>query len=335
MPGLGIDSFLLLTPFLVFAIIVLLGFVGCDLVFGLQHVPDPVQNLQAVAGNSQVTLTWDSLSGATDYHVVRSPGGGTTTDIDTMSASTTFVDTGLTNGTTYTYYVYAITSDGNSGNSASVSATPDAAISFAQMQASSQGTNPPIAVTLNNTTQGNLLIAAVSYGGPAAASVSVADNLGNNFTLAGNGPWFRQSRIFYLPNIPGGNVTITATGAGGATGPCSMCVSEYNGADLTSAAIYSFSTKASPGAGTAGVEPIQGVAVSLAQSGDVTYVVIFATQPTALAAGAGFVARPSPTTSLLVEDSTNSATAADTVATLNSTGGSFVPWVALAVGIKA
>src|SRR6266567_5423601 len=251
------DSFLILTPFLLFAVIALFTFVGCDRVLGLQHFPDPVSGLQAVAGNSQVTLTWDAFPNATDYHVLRT-SGTTTTDLDTMSSATTYTDTGLTNNTTYSYSVYAKTTGEDSGNSSTVMATPTAAISFVQMQATSQPTNPPISVTLNNTAPGNLLIAAVTYGGPAAGSVTVADNLGNAFTLVGSGIWIRQSRIFFLPNILGGTVTIKATGAGGATGPCSMCVSEYAGADLTSAALYAFSTKFLS-TGTAGVEPIKGV----------------------------------------------------------------------------
>jgi hypothetical protein len=335
MTSLAIDSFLFLTPVLVFAIVALLGFVGCDVVFGLQPLPDPVSGLQAVAGNSQVTLTWDAFNGATDYHVVRSPGGGTSTDIDTMSSANTYVDTGLTNGTTYTYYVYAISSNGTSGNSNSVNATPNAAISFVQMQANSQPTiTPPISVTLPNTAPGNLLIAAVSYAGPAAGSVSVSDNLGNAFTLIGSGPWVRQSRMLYLPNIPGGTVTIAATGAGGATGPCSMCVSEYAGADLTAAAVYAFGTKASPATGTPGVEPIQGLIVPLAQAGDVAYVVVLAATATTLSPGTGFTEHPSATTSVLAEDGLKSIVATDVVATLNG-GTNFVPWVALAVGIKA
>src|SRR6266480_6498952 len=212
------DSFLVLTPFLLLAVIALFAFVGCDRVFGLQHFPDPVSGLQAVAGNSEVTLTWDAFPNATDYHVVRTLGT-TSTELDTMSSATTYTDTGLTNNTTYSYSVYAKTPDGDSGSSSTVMATPTTAISFVQTQAGSQPTNPPISITLNNTDPGNLLIAAVTYGGPAAGSVSVADNLGNTFTLVGSGPWIRQSRIFFLPNIPGGTVTIKATGAGGATGP--------------------------------------------------------------------------------------------------------------------
>src|SRR5262249_7026666 len=120
MTAFGFDSFLLLTPFLLLAVVALLGFVGCDRVFGLTYFQPDVENLQAVPGNSQVTLTWDPYRDgddqpATDYHVVRSSGGGPKTDIDTISTNTTFVDTGLMNGTTYTYYVYGVSSDGNSG----------------------------------------------------------------------------------------------------------------------------------------------------------------------------------------------------------------------------
>lgn len=327
-----IDLFLLLTPLFVLAIVALLGFVGCDIVFGLQPVPDPVTNLTAVAGNSQVTLTWDAFPNATDYHVVRG-SGGTTTDIDTMSAANTFVDTGLTNGTTYSYFVYANTPDGQSGNSNTVSATPNAAISFVQMQPNSQATNPPppISVTLNNTEPGNLLIVAVSYVG-LPNSVSVSDSMNNTYVHVLSRTWFRQASLFYLPNIPGGNVTITATGAGG---PSSMCVSEYTGADLTSAAIYSPSSNNSPSTGSPGMEPVSGLIVPLAQAGDVAYVVVMAASQTQITPPqSGFTEHTSPEKSILVEDSISSIAATDVVATING-GTSFVPWVAFAVGVKA
>src|SRR5438876_7391305 len=128
------DSFLILTPFLLLAVVALFTFVGCDRVFGLQPVqppPNPVSGLQAVAGNSEVTLTWDAFPNAADYHVLRT-SGTTTTDLDTMSSATTYTDTGLTNNTTYSYSVYAKTTGEDSGNSSTVMATPTAAISFVQ-----------------------------------------------------------------------------------------------------------------------------------------------------------------------------------------------------------
>ena len=130
-------------------------------------------------------------------------------------------------------------------------------------------------------------------------------------------------------------MTITAAGAGGASGPCSLCVSEYSGADPTSMAVYGFFPKASPSTGTAGIEPIQGVAVTLSSPSDVAYVVVFAAQPAQFNAGAGFTLHPSTTASLLVEDIASSIAGTQMVATIDSTGGGFVPWVVLAVGIKA
>lgn len=327
--------FLLLTPFLVAAIVALLGFIGCDRVLGIDPVPfnPPVTGLTATGGNMQVALSWDALDGATDYHIVRQQGTSSN-DIDTMSTATTYTDTMLPNNATFTYQVYAKTSGEDSQKSASVSATTTAAIQFVQATAQSQAVSPPIAVTLNNTTQGNCLIAAVAYGGPPAGSVTVSDNLGNSFNLVGSGPWYRQSRLFFLPNIPGGNVTIKATGSGGATGPCSICVSEYSGVDLTTNALYSFTTKASLNTGTGGLETLKGVAVNLSQPGDAAYVVVFAASPTALTPAAGFTAHPAPDASLLMEDSFSSVSATQTVATDDTTGGSFVPWVLLAVGVK-
>ena len=71
-----------------------------------------------------------------------------------------------------------------------------------------------------------------------------------------------------------------------------------------------------------------------AQSGDIVYVVVFASKDTNLFGGANFTPRQTPVTSLLVEDSAAAVTAAQTVATDDTTGGTFVPWVALAVAIK-
>jgi fibronectin type 3 domain-containing protein len=82
--------------------------------------------LQASAGNAQVVLTWNTVNGASSYHVKRATvSGGPYTQI-AAPASATFTDTGLANGTTYFYVVSALNSAGESGNSAPASATPTA-----------------------------------------------------------------------------------------------------------------------------------------------------------------------------------------------------------------
>jgi lysophospholipase L1-like esterase/fibronectin type 3 domain-containing protein len=80
--------------------------------------------LAAVGGNGKVTLNWAAPAMATSYNIKRSttPGSGHTT-IGT-SASPTFIDTGVVNGTTYYYVVSAANAAGESNNSAEASAMP-------------------------------------------------------------------------------------------------------------------------------------------------------------------------------------------------------------------
>lgn len=89
--------------------------------------PPPVPTgLTATAGNAQVALNWAASSTATSYNVKRATvSGGPYTTVGT-STSTSFTNTGLTNGTTYFYVVSAVNAAGESANSAPASATPSA-----------------------------------------------------------------------------------------------------------------------------------------------------------------------------------------------------------------
>jgi fibronectin type 3 domain-containing protein len=90
-------------------------------------LPPAPTNLLATAGNAQVSLTWNASSGASSYNVKRSTtSGGPYTTIATSVTSTSFTNTGLTNGTTYFFVVSAVNSAGESGNSNQASATPQA-----------------------------------------------------------------------------------------------------------------------------------------------------------------------------------------------------------------
>ncbi len=87
--------------------------------------PATPSGLAATAGNTQVSLTWNAISGATSYHVKRSTASGAETQIS-APASNSFSDVGVTNGTKYFYVVSAVNSGGESANSSEVSATPTA-----------------------------------------------------------------------------------------------------------------------------------------------------------------------------------------------------------------
>jgi len=90
-------------------------------------VPAVPTALAATTGNQQITLTWNASSGATSYHVKRATtSGGPYTQVSAPTSSS-YTNTGLTNGTTYFYVVSALNTSGESANSNQASATPAAA----------------------------------------------------------------------------------------------------------------------------------------------------------------------------------------------------------------
>lgn len=114
--------------------------------------PPPVPTgLQATPGNTQVSLAWIASTGATSYNVKRSTAnGGPYTQIS-APATTSFTDTGLTNGTTYYYVVSAVSSAGESANSSQVSATPAAPATAPAVPTGLQGTAGNAEVSLTWT----------------------------------------------------------------------------------------------------------------------------------------------------------------------------------------
>jgi kumamolisin len=85
--------------------------------------PAAPTGLTATAGNGQVSLTWTGSSGATSYEVLRSTTSGSESPLTSVT-STSYTDTGLSNGTTYFYVVEAANTYGTSGASNEASATP-------------------------------------------------------------------------------------------------------------------------------------------------------------------------------------------------------------------
>ncbi len=91
------------------------------------NVPAAPTGLAATSGNAQVALTWSAMSGATGYNVKRSTtNGGPYSNVAANVTSTSYTNTGLTNGTTYYYVVTALNASGESPVSPQVSGTPAA-----------------------------------------------------------------------------------------------------------------------------------------------------------------------------------------------------------------
>ena len=94
-----------------------------------QYIFEPeAPTLSASTSDSQVTLNWDSVNYAASYKVYRSEtSDGTYTEIASGITSTSYTDTGLTNGTTYYYKVVAVDSFSNISDYSNIaSATPQA-----------------------------------------------------------------------------------------------------------------------------------------------------------------------------------------------------------------
>jgi cellulose 1,4-beta-cellobiosidase len=112
-------------------------------------VPSVPGGVSATAGLSRVTVSWTASTGSpTSYDVKRgTASGGPYTSIGTPTA-TSYVDSGVTNGTTYYYVVAARNAGGacNSANSSVRSATPRSCTVVS-------GNNPPAPATAGHTGQ--------------------------------------------------------------------------------------------------------------------------------------------------------------------------------------
>jgi fibronectin type 3 domain-containing protein len=80
--------------------------------------------LVATPGNGRVTLTWSPVAGATGYRIYRATNGVFGQTPLRSTSATSYTNTGLVNGATYSYKVAAYDATGTGPQSAAVSAVP-------------------------------------------------------------------------------------------------------------------------------------------------------------------------------------------------------------------
>ena len=111
--------------------------------------------LTATASNAAISLTWNTAVAADSYMIGRSTiTGGPYTNIASGVTATSYLDTGLINGTTCYYVVAATNAYGVSSNSAEASATP--MIKFVGTVIGSPGSWGNLGNTITNVFDGNL-----------------------------------------------------------------------------------------------------------------------------------------------------------------------------------
>jgi hypothetical protein len=101
----------------------LVGFAGCDRVFGLTEITPTVPIIDSATGKDGTTITliwhWDST--AQNFQFERTDPGGNVVNFDAPFPAAPFDDTGLAPGTSFSYRVRGVFSNGDtSGWSASV-----------------------------------------------------------------------------------------------------------------------------------------------------------------------------------------------------------------------
>lgn len=108
------------------------GYEGTALTWGDEPEPAALfwapEHFYALAGAGKVTLGWGAIGGATAYRIYRATSTTGAIPIDLVTG-VAYVDTTVTNGTTYSYSVTAVNGAGVEGTrTASVSVTPSASL---------------------------------------------------------------------------------------------------------------------------------------------------------------------------------------------------------------
>ncbi|HXI72654.1 MAG TPA: DUF5703 domain-containing protein [Verrucomicrobiae bacterium] len=162
----------------------------------VRATPPAPTGLTATPGNARVSLNWIASSGAGSYNIGRSTtNGGFYVTIATNITSPGYLDTGLTNGTSYYYVVSAVNLWGQGVSSTQATATP--------------GTN--LAVRFEGNLIANLQSADLTTGSKVWTNRTSNANSVGNFSMLGGGN-------LNLANIAFGSGLIKAVYVNGVSG---------------------------------------------------------------------------------------------------------------------
>jgi mono/diheme cytochrome c family protein len=116
--------------------------------------PSPVSapvGLSALPGNAQVSLSWISSLGATNYDLLRSTNNGGPYAILASLTGTSYIDTNVVNGTTYYYVVSAVSAPGYSLTAVATDGSGLSSTSAPVQITINAGSGLPYGMTTNGT----------------------------------------------------------------------------------------------------------------------------------------------------------------------------------------
>jgi len=198
-------------------------------------VPPAPTGLNATAGEGRVTLNWNAAPTADSYNIYRGTASGGQTLLQSGVAGTTFIDTAVTNGTTYYYQVTAVNAAGESSRSAEVSARPQLPVPSNLRATVVSGSQIDLTWIDNSATESGFVLERATNSTFTAGFTST--NLGPNTTstsatgLAGGVTyWFRVRATSANGPSANSNVVSATTPAGVGTGLLGVY---FNNADFT------------------------------------------------------------------------------------------------------
>ena len=177
------------------------------------YVPPPTAptGLAATAGVNSVGLSWNNVSGATGYKVLRGTTSGVYTVTNSVALNTNY-DSLTVGGTTYFYVVQATNSSGVSPNSLEVSTTPTIEPPSTPSGLTATGTNGAVKLTWSPAT------GAASYNVKRATSSGLEVTIANvgttsySDTAVVNGtPYFYQVSSTNAAGESGNSSEVSAT----------------------------------------------------------------------------------------------------------------------------
>ena len=187
-------------------------------------VPDAPTLNNPTAGSGSVSLSWNSVSGATSYKVKYGTTSGTYPTMVDAAANTTATINNLINGTAYYFVVAASNASGTSGHSNEKSATPAAlpggqteTIAFDNSNSAVATSSSSLSFThvVNPNGTNRMLVVGFQIKHSSTAIVTSVTYAGQNLILIDRNVtvYMNQysSELWYLKNPPTGANTVSAT----------------------------------------------------------------------------------------------------------------------------